>query len=172
MTDDPAIPSTESAADSVAIRTANAADREAFVEQRIALLSSLGELAAGADIDRLRRETRAAFDEGLASGDAVAWLAVDGAGLVLGSAVLLAVRRFPSLQNPSRREGYLAHMYVRPEARRSGIGSALLEAAVRESRRRGLLRLRLHSTAEGRELYDRCGFRLRTNDMELFLDGA
>lgn len=159
-------------ASDVRLRTASAADADAFVEQRIALLESLGDLAVGADLDLLRRETRAAFDEGLASGDAVTWLAVDDAGDVRGSAVLLVVRRFPSLQNPSRREGYLSHMFVQPDARRRGIGSALLAAAVAESRRRGLRRLRLHSTAEGRELYDRFGFRLRTNDMELFLEDA
>lgn len=158
--------------DDVRLHVASADDANAFVEQRIALLASLEEFAAGADLDHLRRETRAAFAEGLENGDAVTWLAVDGEGEVLGSAVLLVVRRFPSLQNPSRREGYLSHMFVRPDARRRGIGSALLAAAVAESRRRGLPRLRLHSTAEGRELYDRFGFRLRTNDMELFLEGA
>lgn len=154
----------------VRIRVALATDADAFVEQRIALLASLGEAAIRVDLQHVRRETRTAFVEGLESGDAVTWFAVDDTGVVLGSAVLLVVRRFPSLQNPSRREAYLAHMFVHPSARRRGIGTALLRTATDEARRREFVRLRLHSTAVGRELYDRFGFRLRTNDMEFYLE--
>lgn len=152
------------------LRIARANDADAFVEQRISLFTSQGELAAGADFDRLRRETKGTFLETVGRGSPIVWLAEDRTGRVVGSAALVLVQRFPSLQNTSRFEGYVAHMFVDESARRRGIGTALLNTMIDEARRRGLVRLRLHSTEAGRALYDSFGFRLRTNDMDIRID--
>jgi GNAT superfamily N-acetyltransferase len=155
----------------IRVRVATSADADTFSDQRIALLESLGSEAQAADLVRLRGETHTAFLEALALDACTVWLAENAAGAVVGSAALVCVLRFPSLQNPSRREGYLAHMFVQPALRRRGIGTALLRAALEETRRRGLVRLRLHSTEEGRRLYDAFGFKLRANDMEIYVEG-
>jgi GNAT superfamily N-acetyltransferase len=153
------------------IRVAGPGDVEAFCDLRIALFEGFAPEDRG-DLDLLRRETRAAFLELLASGDARVWLAEDRDGRALGTAALLVVRRFPSPQNPTRREGYLAHMYVRAEARRRGVGSALLRAALDATRDEGLVRLRLHATDDGRALYERFGFQAKTNGMEFRVERA
>lgn len=151
------------------IRVANAADADVFAEERMLLYQSLGHLAPGANLAALRRETRASLQESLELDTGVVWLSSNRSGDVVGSAALLIQRRFPSVQNPSRREAYLGHMFVHSGARRRGIGSSLLRAALDESRRRGLVRMRLHSTESGLELYRRFGFQMRSNDMEIFL---
>ena len=46
------------------------------------------------------------------------------------------------------RYGYIASVYVRPEARRAGVLRALMAAAERWSDRRGLTELRLHNAAD------------------------
>jgi aminoglycoside 6'-N-acetyltransferase I len=51
------------------------------------------------------------------------------------------------LLDPSR-YGYVSSVYVRPAARRSGVLRALLEAAERWARGRGLTELRLHNAAD------------------------
>jgi GNAT superfamily N-acetyltransferase len=152
------------------VRLARAADADAFAEQRIQIFQSLGQLEARADIERFRSETRAAFLEALEQGSGVVWLASNHAGEIVGSAALLFWPRFPSIQVPTRAEAYLAHLFVRPDARRRGLGSALVCAALAEARRRKLVRLRLHATEEGRDLYETLGFRPRTNDMDIYLE--
>lgn len=155
----------------VRIRVAGAADVEAFCDLRIALFEGFAPEDRG-DLPLLRRETRAAFLDLVAHGGARVWLAEDGRGRALGTAAMLVVDRFPSPQNPTRREGYLAHMYVRPESRRRGVGSALLRAALDATRDEGLVRLRLHATDEGRALYARFGFQSKVNGMEAFVGRA
>jgi len=154
----------------IQIRVATAADADVFSDQRIELFESLGQLAQAADLVQLRRDTRSAFLEALELDACVVWLAESCSKAVVGSAALVFLHRFPSLQNPMRHEGYLAHMFVHPVSRRRGIGSALLRVALDETRRRGLVRLRLHASEEGRRLYDEFGFQLRTNDMEIYVD--
>lgn len=154
------------------IRPARAVDADAFADQRIALFQSLGELARSADLEHLRRETSASFLEALSMDTCAVWLASDRAGAIVGSAALVFLRRFPSLQNPSRIEAYLAHMFVDPGARRRGVGSALMRTALDEARRRKLVRIRLHATDAGRQLYEQFGFRPRSNDMEIYVEAG
>ena len=58
-------------------------------------------------------------------------------------------------------------MYVRSSHRRQGIGRRLLEACLRAAPERGLRRLNLYATADGRPLYTDRGFVARDNWMVL-----
>ena len=113
--------------------------------------------------------TRALLRNGPSAGPVSAWLALAPGGEVIGPSALCLVERLPSPQNPSPVEGYLAHAFVLPARRRSGVGSALVRAAVLEARALELGRIRLHATESGLALYERLGFRLRSNDMELVI---
>lgn len=57
--------------------------------------------------------------------------------------------------------GELKRMYVAPEARRAGVGAALLDALEAEARARGLTRLQLETGVHqpaARALYERAGY--------------
>ncbi|HXO18023.1 MAG TPA: GNAT family N-acetyltransferase [Candidatus Dormibacteraeota bacterium] len=59
-------------------------------------------------------------------------------------------------------QGFVAYMAVEPDARRDGVGAALLAAAEDEARRRKLPYMSLMVTEENeaaRRLYDRAGYR-------------
>ena len=58
-------------------------------------------------------------------------------------------------------QGFVAYMAVEPDVRRRGVGRALIEAAEREARERGLPHLSLMVTegnAEAVGLYEKAGF--------------
>jgi GNAT superfamily N-acetyltransferase len=54
--------------------------------------------------------------------------------------------------------GWIGALGVLPEARRSGLGTALTEAAVRWLRNRGAATVLLYATEAGRPVYERLGF--------------
>lgn len=99
---------------------------------------------------------RARYDAMLRDADATPFLALaDGepAGLIL----LWFRRRL----NHATYEGWVSDFYVRPAARRRGIGGALLQAAIAEWRLRGGHRVMLevgYQRPEARALYQRAGF--------------
>ncbi len=148
------------------IRSASADDVGAFVEQRIEVFREVHGLEAGPHEDALRAANRATFAELLPR--ATILLACAGERPI-GSASMHDFERFPSLENPCAREGYVSHVFVDRAWRRRGVGKALVEALVADARRRGLRRVRLHATESGRLLYEHVGFRIRTNDMDIRL---
>jgi len=60
-------------------------------------------------------------------------------------------------------------VYTRPEWRGRGVATGLIRESIAEARRRGLARIRLHATEDGRRVYEASGFKFRTDEMELWL---
>lgn len=55
-------------------------------------------------------------------------------------------------------DGELDGLFVEPEFWRQGIGTALVEAAVHQARRRGLSLVTVVASREARKFYERCAF--------------
>jgi ribosomal protein S18 acetylase RimI-like enzyme len=92
------------------------------------------------------------------------WLTVDGDRVVAGAGLLLLDWPPHPLDPHSTQRGYLLNVYVEPEYRRKKLASHLIEMALAEARRRKIRVVALHSTDEGRALYESNGFR-QTNEM-------
>jgi ribosomal protein S18 acetylase RimI-like enzyme len=92
------------------------------------------------------------------------WLTVDGDRVVAGAGLLLLDWPPHPLDPRSTQRGYLLNVYVEPEYRRRKLASHLIEMALAEARRRKIRVVALHSTDEGRALYESNGFR-QTNEM-------
>lgn len=148
------------------VRRATPDDADAFTEQRLALFREMLAPVSAAKERELARDCRAAFRAYVERETCLAWVACASDGRVIGSCAMFLAERLPSPTNPSALEGYVGHVYVSPDARRAGVGSSLVRAAMDEAEERGLGRIRLHATEPGRALYERLGFALRTNDMD------
>ena len=82
-------------------------------------------------------------------------------GALLGARVRGALAGCVALRRIDDERGELKRLYVRPEARGSGLGHALAEAAIDEARRLGYRRLLLDTTPgmeQAQALYERLGF--------------
>src|SRR6201999_2710697 len=97
-------------------------------------------------------------------GKYLGWLTVDGDKIVAGAGLLLLDWPPHPLDPRSTQRGYLLNVYVEPEFRRRKLASLLIEFALAEARKRKIRVVALHSTEEGRRLYESNGFR-GTNEM-------
>ena len=152
------------------VRRAGPDDLDALVATRVALFRELGQ-ADAAGTSAFAISVRATLERMLADGSALAWIATEAApSATSGACVLLVFPRLPSPLNLATREGYLLNVWVAEAQRRRGIATALVEAALAEARRLALGRIRLHATPAGRAVYERLGFHLRSDEMELSLE--
>lgn len=151
------------------VERAGAAELADFLRLRIALFRDAGQARPSFDWSALEPRTRTIYSRGIEAGTLLVWLARSAAGEAIGSIAMYALARLPTPSCPSGEEGYVVNVYTVPEWRRRGVGTALMQAVLAESRARKLDRLRLHSTAEGRKLYERCGFREHPDHMQILL---
>jgi GNAT superfamily N-acetyltransferase len=152
------------------VERAGAAQADEFVELRLELFEETAPPGAPLECEPLASRTRAACLRGLAAGTLLVWIARTPAGEALGMLAMHLFPRLPSPASPTGEEGYVVHVHTRPAWRRRGVGSALMRALLDEARARGLCRLRLHTTQEGRLLYARFGFREHADNLQLVLD--
>jgi GNAT superfamily N-acetyltransferase len=119
-------------------------------------------------------ETEAAFVERCAAwmarrleaiGTWRCWVADTGSAIV-GTIWLELVEKLPNPTGEPEWHGYVSSLYVRPEHRAAGLGSALLGTCLRECEARSVDATILWPTPASRSLYLRHGFAVRDDLLE------
>ena len=148
-------------------RRAGPADLPSLVELRLDFMRIVKD-GGLPDEASWRAELSELFARDMAEGRLVCWICLDGDAVVGASGIAFEPpRRAGSPGDPT--EALILNMYTRPAYRRRGIAAELLRRSIEEGRARGLRRLRLQPTADGRALYERSGFRPAGKDMVLEL---
>ena len=88
------------------------------------------------------------------------WVA-DTGDVIVGSVWLELVEKLPNPIGEPEWHGYVSSLYVKPDYRRTGLGSALLAACLRECETRSVDAIILWPTPASRTLYLRHGFAVR-----------
>ncbi|MCU1600348.1 MAG: hypothetical protein JWO22_1057 [Frankiales bacterium] len=88
-----------------------------------------------------------------------AWWIAEHGGRTCGMVNVKLFERMPSPGKPARRWGYLANLFVEPEARGQGVGASLVQAAIDFAQHHDLVRLVLAPSELSVPLYRRLGFR-------------
>ncbi len=106
-------------------------------------------------------------DDGARAGTGAwyAWVA-ERAGAVCGTAWLQMIEKLPNPVDESEWHGYVSSLFVTPEARGQGVGTALLEAVLENCEQRGVDAVLLWPTPRSRTLYERHGFAVRDDLLE------
>ena len=92
------------------------------------------------------------------------WLTTEE-GIVVAGAGLIVLDWPPHPLDPRQdKRGYLLNVYVEPPHRRKKLASKLIDHALAEARKKKIRVVALHSTDEGKPLYESNGFR-HTNEM-------
>lgn len=164
------IRSTELARSSFTVRQAVVADIPLLAHHRAAMFRDMRKLVSDQQ-PVLERETAAYLAAALPRGDYLAWVAQDAAAAIIGGAgaqlrPLLPRPRADSDHLELGPEAIVLNVYVEPNWRRRGVAEALMRALLNALDARGIRRVVLHASQEGRRLYQRLGFE-PTNEMLL-----
>jgi GNAT superfamily N-acetyltransferase len=154
------------------VRQATGDDIAVLAHHRAAMFHDMGTLAAQ-QIPSLQDATAVYLRNAIPRGEYLAWVAEqpgDSSSIVGGAGVQLR----PILPRPRPGsdalevgpEAIVLNVYVETPWRRRGVADALMRALLQELAGRGIRRIVLHASDEGRRLYERLGF-VPTNEMRL-----
>jgi GNAT superfamily N-acetyltransferase len=94
------------------------------------------------------------------------WLA-EQAGRIVGTIWLQLIEKLPNPVGEAERHGYVSSLYVEPGRRGAGLGSRLLGACLDACVADGVDAVILWPTPRSRALYERHGFAVRDDLLEL-----
>jgi len=121
--------------------------------------------------DELAEATIAYLAEAMPRGEYLACVAEDPASAIIGGVGAQLRRILPRVVDEGSGlelgpEAIVVNVYVRSDWRRRGVAGALMRMLLEELAGRGVRRIVLHASSEGRRLYERLGF-VQTNEMRL-----
>lgn len=157
---------------SFAVRPAGVTDIPYLAHHRAAMFRDMRTLAPHQE-EPIERATASFMREALPRGEYLAWVAEDKSTppTVIGGA---GAQLRPIMPRPRPGaddlefgpEAIVLNVYVEPAWRRRGVADLLMRALLNALLERGIRRIVLHASSEGRPLYERLGF-VATNEMRL-----
>jgi GNAT superfamily N-acetyltransferase len=139
---------------------ATAEDIDTLIAFRFFYLESQGELSEG-ECENIEKQLREYFAEHL-SRDCECFLIKDK-GEFVSSIYMIKLDRPAGTAFPNGKTAFLMNVFTKPEHRKIGAASMLLDYVIEYARSCGISAIDLSSTAMGRSLYLRKGFSLRGN---------
>lgn len=152
------------------IRRAKHSDSENLAELRIALLQEVGNIKNKDEMEIVREANKQYYEEYLNNGNYISFIA-EYEGKVIGTIGLIMITRPPYLHNLSGIDGYIMNVYTTPHNRGKGVATALLDHCIEFATSNNVGRMILNASVEGRPVYEKRGFKLRSSAMELVLNG-
>ncbi|HZS09275.1 MAG TPA: GNAT family N-acetyltransferase [Blastocatellia bacterium] len=147
------------------VRRATVVDAGVIARYRAAMMRDAG-MADEEEAAAIEAASLPILSEMLARGEFLGWLAeCDGQVVACGGLMMRRLLPRPGALQGGE-EAYILNVYTEPEYRRRGLAGKLMEKMIAWSRERGCARVTLHTSEDGRSLYESLGF-VRTDEMRL-----
>ena len=151
------------------LRRANLNDVDKLIDFRAEFLKEVQNSPLDMEMEIFLKSLKDYFLDKMKSNDFLAWLAESDSKIIATSG-LSFLQKPPHFINLTGKFAYIMNMYTKPEWRRKGIGSALLEKLFEEIKKKGIQSVVLHASPTGRLLYEKYGFRENDGDKEMILN--
>jgi GNAT superfamily N-acetyltransferase len=149
------------------ITEATLQDVPIIVTHRRAMFAAMGYDDDDA-LDAMSRASEPWLRRKMETGEYLAWFAVTADRVIAAGLGLWLMDWPPHMIGSGARRGNILNVFVRPEDRRQGIARDLMKVAIDWCGANGIDHVMLHSSADGRRLYESLGF-TATNEMCLIL---
>jgi ribosomal protein S18 acetylase RimI-like enzyme len=154
--------------DDFLIRPGTLADAETVVAHRRAMFFEMGYRDEQA-LDKMCDAFRPWLAWKMRDDQYLAWFAVDSGGAIAAGLGLWLMDWPPHLVGPGPWRANILNVYTQPQFRRMGLARELMEAAIEWCRANQVRAVILHSSDDGRRLYESMGFQA-TNEMRILLE--
>ena len=151
-----------------AIRLMTADDFELIVTHRRAIFLA-NALTSDEETEIAMNHFREWLLEHMTNETYVGWFALNEANEVVAGAGVWFVDWPPTSISPQRGRGYVTNVYTEPAYRKQGLAAWLVSQCIEECRVRGYDFVMLHTSVQGRPLYEELGFKPATSEMRLVL---
>jgi GNAT superfamily N-acetyltransferase len=149
----------------ITIREAAPSESAIILHHRRSMFRDMQE-GTSAELDRMVEVARPWLATALENGSYRHWLAVDGSGRVAGGGGVLLSPWPANPHDPCTERAVILNVYTEPEFRRRGVALQVMKAILAWIKAYGLRGVNLHASDEGRDLYEKLGFKA-TNEMRL-----
>jgi GNAT superfamily N-acetyltransferase len=143
-------------------------DVETVVAQRRAMFFDAG-FRDEQKLDAMSAAFRPWLQGKMRAGEYKAWFAIDAGGAIAAGLGLWLMDWPPHMIGPGPWRGNILNVYTRPDSRRLGLARRLMDTALAWCRVNQVRAVILHSSEEGRHLYETMRFQ-PTNEMRIVLD--
>jgi GNAT superfamily N-acetyltransferase len=149
----------------ITIRQATAGESDIILHHRRSMFRDMGE-GTVEELDRMVDVARPWLENAMADDSYHHWLAVEASGrVVAGGGVLLS--SWPANpKDPCTQRAVILNVYTEPEFRKRGVARLVMLTIVDWLKQKGFRSANLHSSKEGRALYEKLGFEA-TSEMRL-----
>ena len=149
----------------ITIREAAPSESAVILHHRRSMFRDMDE-GTVEELDRMVEVARPWLAQALADRSYRHWLALDCSGQVAGGGGVLLCPWPPSPQFPCTQRAVILNIYTEPEFRKLGIARQIMQAILEWLQQQGFRAVNLHTSKEGRHLYEKLGFEA-TNEMRL-----
>jgi len=136
---------------------AGVGDAELLAKMRVEMRKERENVVCPMTEDEFYRRTLNFFQEQLAAGTFISYIAWAGDQAAACSGLSIQIHP-PTYENPSGKHGYISNMYTRPPWRRMGIAKLLVDQLAETAKQEGCAQLFLNASPMGRSVYVRYGF--------------
>ncbi len=146
------------------IRRGTVDDLDLLTEMRLEMRRERETVPLTIPETEFRLATHNYFRQAVADESFIAFIAYAG-DAPAGCAGLIPFSEPPTYSDVVGKLGYVVNVFTRPEWRRMGMASALMDAMVAYARSQGYSRLQLNASPMGAPVYQRYGFENKTGEM-------
>lgn len=139
------------------IRQVTIQDLDLLMQWRMEVLHEVFAIPPEQAVPELETENRRYYQAELTRGGHVACFAYMGEEIV-GCGGMCLYSEMPSPDNPNGKCAYLMNIYARPQFRRHGVGDAVVCWLIGQAEQRGISKIYLETSEDGRPLYREIGF--------------
>ena len=154
--------------DTCSIRLATLADAEIIIHHRQAMFFEMGYRDQAA-LDAMTAAFGPWLRSKMEAGEYLTWFAVASRGSIEAGLGLWLMDWPAHMIGPGARRANILNVYTEPGSRRRGLARRLMQAALEWCGSHGIRAVILHSSDDGRALYESLGFR-PTNEMRLVIN--
>lgn len=153
----------------VTYRKATINDLDDLVRLRIEFLKEVQKIETRQySEEELSTALREYLSKSIINDEFVAWLAISESEIIATSG-LCFFQITPGFTLIDGKIAYILNIYTLPNWRGKGIGKQVFDHILQEAIGRGYKRISLHASDDGRPIYEKFGFRLTGDEMELRL---